>query len=183
MADDYVLYRENTEEAFTFKDMDDLRQYAIDKLGMSNRNNKPDDFAIKVYMAEMGTPFEYGGEKFIVWDDEFSGYHQYHASTKKSTSKPQSFSDMVAKQRSKNNGLRKISEDEAFEATQKMGLINYLLNGVEQVIREDALCGEVNDLLYGQGCNSMQELGSILTKYRDSLHGIWDEYVESRGMK
>lgn len=100
MADDYVIYDYDNEEALTFSDMDGLREYAKNKLDA--RGNQCDDFAIMAYMAEIGKPFTWKGHKFVVWDDEFEGWHQYHASTKKSQSQPKSFSDMVNKQRERN---------------------------------------------------------------------------------
>lgn len=107
IADDYVIYDLETEEAYTTNGLD-LADIAR-KLGFNSREG--DDFATKVYLAEFGSPFEFKGKKFIVWNDEFEGWHRYHASTKKSQSQPATFSDMVNKQRSKN--LRKgYTEDE-----------------------------------------------------------------------
>lgn len=79
--DDFVIYDYELENAVTCNSIDDAVEYGR-KIGF----NGPacDDFATKVLMVETGTPFEFKGRKFIVWDDEFEGYHQYHASTKKS---------------------------------------------------------------------------------------------------
>lgn len=158
MSEDYVLYRESTEETTTFKDMDDLDDYARNVLHIRGQN----DFATRVYMAEMGVPFEFNGEKFIVWDDEFEGYHEYHASAKKSKSQSTSFSDMVKKQRGKN--IQKTIYGEAsFESlyrgfdelgtAEQWWIITYLkdklgMNGFEEFI--DNVVAYAHDKYEGQ---------------------------------
>lgn len=89
MAEDFVLY--NVDEFYsplTFSTVDEVREYGK-KIGLNS--TECDDFATKVYNYQIGEKFEFKGMKFIVWDDEWGGYHEFHdsgfgfkASTKKS---------------------------------------------------------------------------------------------------
>ena len=92
--DDFVIYDYELENAVTCNSIEDVVEYGR-KIGFDKQTC--DEFATRVYNYEIGKPFKVNGREFIVWDDEFGGYHQYHASTKKS------FSEQVNKQRQKNS--------------------------------------------------------------------------------
>lgn len=110
MADDFVLYNYDLDSAVVCNTIEDVFNFG-QKIGF----NKPtcDELVEKTYLVDLGKDYEVDGKKFVVWDDSFGGYHQYHASAKKSTkSKSQpTFTDMVNKQRNKNIKKRVTDND------------------------------------------------------------------------
>ena len=98
----------------------------------------------------------------------------YEASTKKSTSKPQSFSDMVKKQRDKN--IKKSSNRE-FDLMMTLGSLNYFLDAVRQMILNPEMFEEINKRISKtSGVNSLHDLEHLLDDWHDEIEDELETY-------
>lgn len=124
------------------------------------------EFLGREYSDSFDVTGDYLYENLLSMAEEMS--QSVNKKVKKSTPKPQSFSDMVKKQRSKNN-INK-STDEEYDLMMSLGSLNYLLGAVRQTILNPEMFEEINKRISKTGgVNSLHDLEHLLDDWHDEI--------------